>query len=646
MLEHSDWEGKIMKKGVFKSKMVLQGAAWAGVLLGAVWLGAGPAWGAGEGTTAAPFLKIGTSSRAEGMGGAFTAVANDVDASYYNPAGLSQLRRSTVGLSHMEWFQGIRYESIDYADKFDNIGAIGINLGYLYMGDIPKTLETSTGDYDTNSSGTFGASDLLGSISWAGSIFMRENKIGVSVKVIQESIDSSQSFSVGLDLGDQVLLSRMRWYRDAAKEGWAVRLIPSAVGISVKNLGTPVKYTYQNDPLPMMATAGLAYQFMDDDLTFVADEEMQITEGVNSTHVGAEYWIRTGQQSGQEDSFDIALRAGYRTGYDASSAPGFSVGAGLVFSSLGLDYAYMPFGDLGVTHRISLKYSWGAVLKDKIVKRRVVVKKQISASDQALQETADEMMKSKKSMEGKTVVKKTQGNKRELTEVEAKRPEGEAVAKESKTLGGDVTGTRGGANVAPISKTALIQGTTPGSKTDASALIAQITKGARTPGSSRTQSQYTRRTSDDAVRAAKAEAENKNTAFDDVEAAAQQESQQTKNGAEKMVTKTTVYFAKDSENLNDKYLFALDQIAVTFDKNPQRTILVHGYASAGEKSANSLSLKRAKAVKDYFVQIKSLPSSKISLKGFGDKDPAAGNDTEKGMAMNRRVRVQIITSGN
>ncbi|NTV53656.1 MAG: OmpA family protein, partial [Candidatus Firestonebacteria bacterium] len=390
---------------------------------------------------------------------------------------------------------------------------------------------------------------------------------------------------------------------------------------------------------------GLAYQFMEDDLVFAAEQEFQISEGLSSTHVGAEYWLRTGIQTGQDETFDIAMRAGYRTGFDASSAPGFSVGLGLVYSILGLDYAYMPFGDLGVTHRISMKFSWGAVLKEKVAKRRVVVKKQLSASDQALQETADEMMKSKKSMEGKTVVKKTPGNKRELTGVEAKRPEGEAVAKESKTLGGDVAAPRVGANVAPISKAALIQGTTAGNKADASALIAQITKGAHAQ-SVRTQSQYTRRTSDDAARAAKTEAENKNSAFDDVEAAAQQETMESKSATDKLVTKTTVYFAKDSENLNDKYLYALDQIAVTFEKNPQRTILVHGYAAADEKDANALSLKRAKAVKDYFVQVKSLPSNKVALKGFGDKDPAAGNDTEKGMAMNRRVRVQVITSGN
>ena len=41
------------------------------------------------GTTAAKFLSLGVGSKAVGMGGAFTSVANDATAMYWNPAGLS-----------------------------------------------------------------------------------------------------------------------------------------------------------------------------------------------------------------------------------------------------------------------------------------------------------------------------------------------------------------------------------------------------------------------------------------------------------------------------------------------------------------------------------------------------------------------------
>jgi len=43
------------------------------------------------GTTAAKFLSIGIGPRANAMGGAFTSVANDASALYWNPAGAATL---------------------------------------------------------------------------------------------------------------------------------------------------------------------------------------------------------------------------------------------------------------------------------------------------------------------------------------------------------------------------------------------------------------------------------------------------------------------------------------------------------------------------------------------------------------------------
>ncbi len=624
-----------------KSGHALQGLR---VLVGTVALIglAAAGWADGEGTTAAPFLKIGTSARAEALGGAFTAVVDDVDATTWNPAGLTQLKRSSIGFTHLEWFEGIRYETLSYADKFDTFGAVGVTLGYLYLGDIPKTAETVSGDYDpSGSGGTFGASDLLVNLAWAGNLFVRENRIGVGVKVIQEQIESSQSFSVGLDVGDQFLLSKTRWYRKAAEEAWAVNLIPGTIAVALKNLGTPVKYSVQTDPLPMSAQVGFAYQFLEDDLSAALDLEYRMAEQLSVLHAGAEYWIRTGVRGAADPSLDFALRAGYRTGYDATSAPGFSFGAGVIYSSVGLDYVFMPFGELGSTHRVSLKFSWGDILKEKTtVKRRQVVRKTLSPSEAALEETASEMVRSKRSMEGKVVVKKATGTKRTLTELEAKRPEGEGVAREAQTLGAGSGEDGTPAVTAPPVKAPVVPVT---GKTDSTALIAQIAKGAKTGAAARTQTQYLGRTREDAVRAARIEAESKSKAFDEVETAAQQEARKT---AASLVTRTTVYFARNSDVLNDRYLYALDQIAASFDRNPARTLLVHGYAADGETDPNNLSIKRAKAVKDYLVQIKSIAGNKISVKGFGVKDPAASNQTEKGRARNRRVRVQIIQAGN
>jgi len=62
------------------------------------------------GRTAADFLLIGVGARAAGMGGAYTVVSEGALASYWNPAGLSDVEGGEVVLGHFSWFQDITME--------------------------------------------------------------------------------------------------------------------------------------------------------------------------------------------------------------------------------------------------------------------------------------------------------------------------------------------------------------------------------------------------------------------------------------------------------------------------------------------------------------------------------------------------------
>ena len=48
------------------------------------------------GTAGAQFLKIGPGARVDSLGGAFSALANDVTSIYWNPAGISQLEKTSL----------------------------------------------------------------------------------------------------------------------------------------------------------------------------------------------------------------------------------------------------------------------------------------------------------------------------------------------------------------------------------------------------------------------------------------------------------------------------------------------------------------------------------------------------------------------
>ena len=120
----------------------------------------------GKGTAGAQFLRIGVGARAAGMGEAYCAVSGDALSIHWNPAGLSQMTSSQVAFAHLEWFQGIGYEFLGYAQPVGKKASVGAAYYLLHTGDIKKTLEDAWGQYD-GEDGTFTARDQALAISYS-----------------------------------------------------------------------------------------------------------------------------------------------------------------------------------------------------------------------------------------------------------------------------------------------------------------------------------------------------------------------------------------------------------------------------------------------------------------------------------------------
>jgi len=77
-------------------------------------------------------------------------------------------------------------------------------------------------------------------------------------------------------------------------------------------------------------------------------------------------------------------------------------------------------------------------------------------------------------------------------------------------------------------------------------------------------------------------------------------------------------------------------------RNPQMEVQINGHSdNGGSKYKNQkLSELRAREVFDYLI--KKGVQNKLYFKGFGSSMPVASNDTEEGMAKNRRVEFEII----
>ncbi|HJT24007.1 MAG TPA: UPF0164 family protein, partial [bacterium] len=85
-------------------------ASW--VMLGVFCIA--PAWAGNVGTTTADILKINNGIRPAAMGGAYTAMGDDLYSINYNPAGLSYIKASQIVFFHLDSLASIQYEYLAF----------------------------------------------------------------------------------------------------------------------------------------------------------------------------------------------------------------------------------------------------------------------------------------------------------------------------------------------------------------------------------------------------------------------------------------------------------------------------------------------------------------------------------------------------
>lgn len=291
------------------------------------------------GTASGLFLKIPVGSRAIGLGGAYTSLADDVNSIYWNPAGLGFAKRNEIMFMHNDYIQDVRYEYLAYCCPFIDYGTFGFNLTYLDAGTFDRTyiLNSTTEQFG----GGFSANDLAFGISY-GNLIYKRMAIGGTLKYIKSKIDNYSATAFAIDLGVQ--------YKPAS-------IVPMKFGFSLKNFGTKLKYQSEKEKLPL--TAKLGYNM-----------ELGLIKGIlliPSMDLGVSNSSEFQFNIGSELVFvnNYFLRAGYDSINDAGS--GVTLGAGIRLNNFTFDYAYVPFSDLGNSHNITFAYGFGRSAKSDIV---------------------------------------------------------------------------------------------------------------------------------------------------------------------------------------------------------------------------------------------------------------------------------------
>ncbi len=158
------------------------------------------------------FLNIGVGARAHGMSNAQVASVQDATASFWNPAGLTQLEAPfQVGAMHAEWFAGIaKYDFIGIAKPLDaeKNSAIGLSVIRLGIDGIPNTLRLFEPDGSVNYDNVteFSSADYGIFFSYARAVNIKNKKlyVGGNAKIIRRVIGTfGSSWGFGIDLGVQ-----------------------------------------------------------------------------------------------------------------------------------------------------------------------------------------------------------------------------------------------------------------------------------------------------------------------------------------------------------------------------------------------------------------------------------------------------------
>lgn len=284
------------------------------------------------GSTTAQFLKLGIGARSAGMGNAVTTVYNGTDAIYWNPANLSYIDKKELSFSHTIWFEDVNYEWLAFVLPTTEYGVFGFGVQYVSYGSLDRI------DNQQISDGSFSPLDMALYLSYATTY--EKFDMGLNLKYIYSKIEQS-AYAIALDLGINYTLNENTF-----------------IGATLTNLGTDMKFNKETEPLPLLFKVGGSYYILDTwlialDLNFPRDNEIYFD-------FGTEYSILIAE------NLNFAFRAGYEG--RNKDIPGFNwinLGFGLDYLDYAFDYAFVPYGDIGMTHRFSFSIKFGQQVEKK-----------------------------------------------------------------------------------------------------------------------------------------------------------------------------------------------------------------------------------------------------------------------------------------
>ena len=276
-----------------------------------------------------PYMRMGLGARALGMGSAFTAISDNISATYWNPAGLANIKGIELGSmysANMGLDRTYNYAGIAKGFGFGTFAISWINAGW-------SDFQGAEGGVST---GTFNLNDHNVTVSY-GTKLLKVLKIGCSAKAYLQDIDNESESGFGFDAG---LLYELH---------------PQfSLGLMMRDFVS----SFGDDDLPYQANVGFAvkpFNFYKKHLAFLNDitiaGDIRKEQDESDVNIGLGLDLAFGWKAISDLDVITSLRFG-------SNDANFTTGFGILFKMIEFNYAFTTdtsedkiFED---SHRLSL----------------------------------------------------------------------------------------------------------------------------------------------------------------------------------------------------------------------------------------------------------------------------------------------------
>jgi hypothetical protein len=327
-------------------------------------------------TTAVPMLRISPDARATGMGETGIATSADAYSNFWNLGKTPfATKQGSVGVTYTPWLSDLNLKDVYIASlagyyKLDDMQALSLGLRYFSLGDIQFT------DNSGNSIGSKRPREFAIEGGYSRKLG-KKTGLGVGLRYISSDLATGPFNGVTYKKGNSVA-GDLHFFHTGAKENGE----GFNYGVTLSNLGAKISYTDDNtqrDFIPANLGLGSAYTKVfdaDSKLTFALDINKLLVPTPDTGAVATANYRSTGVVSswgkglfnapggGSEKMKEFTASVGaeytykdqfsFRAGYfyespEKGNRRYLTVGAGLKYSSLGLNLAYIAPSGSGIS---------------------------------------------------------------------------------------------------------------------------------------------------------------------------------------------------------------------------------------------------------------------------------------------------------